>query len=69
MSLSKDDCREYFDSINTTPRVNEFGLVTGWYNNEKDEYESLRLFSLYIRPSLTLISGDEIEMIYRLYSR
>mgnify|MGYP003571246846 CR=1 FL=1 len=69
MSLSSEDCREYFDSINTTPRVNEFGLVTGWYNSEKDEYESLRLFSLYTRPSLTLITGDKIEMIYRLYSR
>jgi len=69
MSLSEEDCREYFNSINTTPRVNEFGLVSGWHNAEEDDYEAIRLFTLYIRPSLTLITGDSIEMIYRLYSR
>jgi len=69
LSISKDDCREYFNSVNSTALVNEFGLVTGWYNSEQDDLESIRLFSHYVRPSLTLISGDDIEMIYRLYSR
>lgn len=69
MSISAEDCREYFDSIDSTPRINEFGLVSGWYNNEKDDYEAIRLQTLYIRPSISLIAGDSIEMIYRLYSR
>lgn len=69
LSIDVNDCRGYFASTGSSPRINEFGLVSGWYNPVKDEYESLRLFSHFTRPSITLAQGDYIEAIYRLYAR
>ena len=67
--VSDIDGRGYFESTNTTPRINEFALVSGWYNNILNDYEQLRMFTHFTRPSLTLAEGDTIEAIYRLYAR
>lgn len=69
LMVTADDCRGYFETTNSTPRINEFGLISGWYNPLKGEYEALRLFSHFNRNSLTLAEGDTIEAIYRLYAR
>lgn len=69
MSIDKDDGRGYATSTQSIPRVNEFGLVSGWYNSIKDDYEAIRLFTHFTRPSITLSEGDSIEAIYRLYAR
>lgn len=69
ISISKYDGRGYFTSSGSTPRINEIGLVSGWYNGEHNDYENLTLFTHFTRPSLTLETGDEIEAIYRLYAR
>lgn len=69
ISVSEHDGRGFFTSINASPRVNEFGLVSGWYNAEKDDYEAIRLFTHFTRPSITLAQDDSIEAIYRLYAR
>lgn len=69
LSVSKDDVRGYFTSTGATPRVNEIGLVTGWYNGVKDDYESIRLFTHFTRPSIILSEDDSIEAVYRLYAR
>lgn len=68
-SVGENDCRGYATSTQSSPRVNEFGLVSGWYNAEKNDYESLRLFTHFTRPSIVLAEGDSIEGIYRLYAR
>lgn len=69
ISVDEHDGRGFFTSTDASPRVNEFGLVSGWYNAEKDDYESLRLFTHFTRPSIALSDGDSIEAIYRLYAR
>lgn len=69
MSIDEEDCRGFFTSTDSSSRVNEFGLVSGWYNPKLDDYESLRLFTHFTRPSITLAEGDTIEIIYRLYAR
>jgi len=69
LSITADDCRGYFTTNDTTPRINELGLVSGWYNGEEGDYESLRLFSHFCRPTITLADGDSIDIIYRLYAR
>lgn len=65
--IDADDCRS--EDMTTAPRVNEIGLVSGWYNAEENDYESIRLFTHFTRPSITLASGDKIEIIYRIYAR
>lgn len=69
ISVTSDDCRGFFTSTEASPRVNEFGLVSGWYNAKLDDYESIRLFTHFTRPSIALSEGDSIEAIYRLYAR
>ena len=69
ISIDEHDGRGFFTSTESTPRVNEFGLVSGWYNPLKDDYESLRLITHFTRPSIFLSEGDSIEAIYRLYGR
>ncbi len=69
ISVDKYDGRGFFTSTNSSPRVNEFGLVSGWYNRQKGDYESIRLFTHFTRPSIALTEGDSIEAIYRLYAR
>ncbi len=69
LSLSDADARGYFTSNGASPRVNEFGLVSGWYNPEKDDYECLTLFSHFCRSSLPMQEGDSISAVYRLYAR
>lgn len=69
ISVDQNDGRGFFTSTESSPRINEFGLVSGWYNAEKDDYESLRLFTHFTRPSIALSEGDSIEAIYRLYAR
>lgn len=69
LSIDKDDGRGFFTSTNASPRINEIGLVTGWCNTAKNEYESIRLFTHFTRPSIALSEGDSIEAIYRLYAR
>lgn len=71
MNISVDgyDGRGYHAAMNTAPRVNEFALVSGWYNREKNDYEMLRIFTHFTRPSITLMEGDSISALYRLYAR
>lgn len=80
LSVDAADCRGYFTTSQTTPRINEFALVSGWYNPRVqtgtdgsqipvDDYESLRMFTHFTRPSIALSDGDNIEAIYRLYAR
>lgn len=69
LSISEYDTRGYYTTTGTTPRVNEFGLVSGWYNAEQDDYEQLTLISHFTRSSLLLEDGDSIEAVYRLYAR
>ena len=69
LTISEADCRGYFTTNGTTPRINEFGLVSGWYNAEKDDYEHLRLQTHFCRSSITLDDGDSIAVVYRLYAR
>lgn len=71
MSISIDqyDGRGFFTSVETSPRVNEFGLVSGWYNPLKNDYEAIALITKFSRPSIALSEGDSIEAIYRLYAR
>ena len=69
LSVSADDGREFFTTTGATPRINEFGLVTGWFNAEENDYESIRIFTKFSRSSISLSDGDRIEAIYRLYAR
>lgn len=66
-SVSAKDGRGFGDTA--TSRVNEFALVSGWYNSEANDYEALRIFTHFTRPSISLGVGDSIEAIYRLYAR
>ena len=68
-SIDDKDARAPFESISATPRVNEFALVSGWYNSDENDYEALRIFTHFTRPSISLGPGDSIEAIYRLYAR
>lgn len=68
-SVDASDGRGYFTTSDTTARVNEFALVSGWFNMEENDYECLRIFTHFTRPSISLESGDSIEGIYRLYAR
>ena len=68
-SIDENDCRGFFTTTDSTPRVSELALVSGWYNAEEDDYESLRIFTKYTRPVIALAEGDSIEGIYRLYAR
>lgn len=69
ISVDQEDGRDFFLTQGASPRVNEFGLVSGWYNPLHREYESLRLFTHFTRPSIALAEGDSISAIYRLYAR
>lgn len=69
LTISEEDCRGYFRTSDTTPRINELGLVTGWYNGQENDYEHIRLQTHFCRSSITLDDGDSIEVIYRLYAR
>ena len=69
MSLSEADGRGFFTQNGTSPRVNEFALVSGWYNPELDDYECLQLFSHFTRSSLPMAEGDSLQCVYRLYAR
>lgn len=71
MNISVDtmDGRGYHTAMGTIPRVNEFALVSGWYNAALNDYECLRMFTHFTRPSITLSEADAIEAIYRLYGR
>jgi hypothetical protein len=69
LSISKDDARGFFTSTKSSPRINEFALVSGWYNAQLNEYENVRIFTHFTRPSIALSEGDSIEAIYRLYAR
>ena len=68
-SVDPSDGRGFFTTTDTTPRVNEFALVSGWYNMEENDYESLRMFTHFTRTSISVADGDSIEGIYRLYAR
>ena len=69
LSLSDHDGRGYFTINDATPRVNEFGLVAGWYNSEENDYEAMMLITKFTRPSISLAEGDSVEAVYRLYAR
>ena len=69
LSVDKDDARGFFTSTEASPRINEFALVSGWYNSRLDDYEAIRMFTHFTRPSIALSDGDAIEAIYRLYAR
>ena len=69
MSVSDEDGRGFFTTTGASPRINEFGLVSGWFNPQLNDYESIRLFTHFTRPSIALSEGDSIEIIYRLYAR
>ncbi len=67
LTIDSNDCRS--EDLTTAPRVNEIALVSGWFNETKNDYECIRLFSHFTRPSITLASGDKIEILYRVYAR
>lgn len=69
LSVSADDGRGYCASTGASPKVNEFALVTGWFNSIYGDYESIRMFTHFTRPSIAMAEGDAIEAIYRLYAR
>ena len=69
LSISKEDGRGFFTHTHSVARFNEIGLVTGWYNSLKQDYEQLRLFSHIVRPNILLTEDDSIDIIYRLYAR
>ncbi len=69
LSVNDSDARGYFTTVGSSTRVNEVGLVAGWYNTEEDDYEALTLFSHFTRSTLNLDEGDSLEIIYRLYAR
>lgn len=69
LSVSEADTRGYFTSVGSSARINEIGLVAGWYNTEEDDYESLVLFTHFTRSTLSLETGDSLEIVYRLYAR
>ena len=69
LSISDADGRGYFTMNDATPRVNEFALVSGWYNSDEDDYEALMIMTKYSRPSILLTDGDTLEVVYRLYAR
>lgn len=68
-SVDPDDGRGFYTTIESSPRINEFGLVSGWYNVTLNDYECIRLNTHFTRPSISLTEGDSIEGIYRLYAR
>lgn len=69
LSISKLDGRGFFTTTHSTPRFNELGLVAGWYNHIKGDYEQLRLITHIVRPNILLTEEDSIDIIYRLYAR
>lgn len=69
LSIDEYDGRGFFTSTGASARVNEIGLVHGWYNAQYDDYESLRLFTHFTRPSILLTEGDQVNAVYRLYAR
>lgn len=69
MSLDMYDGRGYAASTGASPRVNEIALVSGWFNPSYNDYESIRIFTHFSRPTITLSEGDAIEIVYRLYAR
>ena len=69
LSISEYDTRGYFTTTGTTQRINEFGLVSGWYNSEEGDYEQLALITHFTRTNIILDTGDTVEAVYRLYAR
>lgn len=69
IDITDKDGRGYFTSTGTTPRINEIALVSGWYDPNKNDYNSLRILSHYTRPSIVLAEGDTVSAVYRLYAR
>ena len=68
-SIDRYDIRGFSTSTKSTPVVNEFGLVSGWYNAVEDDFECITLDTHFTRPNIVLSEGDSIEGIYRLYAR
>jgi len=69
LKIDRGDGSEYFERLNATPRINELGLVSGWYNHEKADWEAIHLITHLTRSSLILGKNDRLEIIYRLYAR
>lgn len=69
LSIDEYDGRGFFTSTDASPRVNELALVSGWYNAEQNDYESIRMFTHFTRPSISLETEDGVQAVYRLYAR
>jgi hypothetical protein len=69
LKLEVGDGTDYFKRSHSTARINEIGLVSGWYNHDRKDFERLRLITHFTRPSLILMDNDWVEIIYRLYAR
>lgn len=69
LKIDVGDGADYFKRTNATPRINEIGLVSGWYNPERKDYERLKLMTHFTRPSIILTDDDWVEIVYRLYAR
>lgn len=69
LKIDSGDGLEYFNRTNTTPRINEIGLVSGWYNSQLNDFENIRLITHFTRSSIVIAENDYIEIIYRLYAR
>lgn len=69
LSVSAEDGRGFFTSTQTTPGINEFALISGWYNPVLNDYEAMRMFTHFTRPTIALDTDDSIEALYRLYAR
>jgi hypothetical protein len=69
ISIDAKDARGYSTTTGSTCRINEIGLVSGWYNVKENDYENLTMITHFVRSSINLSEGDSIEAIYRLYAR
>lgn len=68
-SINGSDGKGYFTQNGSTPRINEIALVSGWYNNQLQDFESIRMASHFTRSSIVLDENDGIEAVYRIYAR
>lgn len=73
MKVSKDDCREYFESINgniSECRINSIGLVHGYYENvaEGQELKGIRNITKFNTNNEGLENYEkEINIVYKIF--
>lgn len=69
-TISQDDVREWFDSMQIEPpRINSIGLFTAVFDNSigADDYTNIKLFSKFNMPTEVLLNQKSMDIIYRVY--